>query len=94
MKLFVGGINPSVTSEQLTELFSTYGRVLKATIVKSRKNQYSKCFGFVVMPSYECAKLAQERLNDYELEGSHIKIRESYKKVEPEPKYFVFQGYR
>ena len=94
MKLFVGGIDRSVTSEQLTELFSTYGRVLKSYVIKNQKNQYSKCFGFVVMPSYECAKLAQERLDDYELEGSNITICESYKKAEPEPNYFVFQGYR
>jgi hypothetical protein len=44
-KIFVGGLNPSTTSQTLREYFSTFGEVMDAKVI--REGEKSKGFGFV-----------------------------------------------
>ncbi|KAF5391997.1 hypothetical protein D9757_003361 [Collybiopsis confluens] len=46
-RYFVGGLSPSTTSESMKEFFTTYGKVVDATVMIDRESGRSKGFGFV-----------------------------------------------
>ncbi|MBA7525214.1 hypothetical protein ES705_17363 [subsurface metagenome] len=70
-KLYVGNLKYSVTNEQLTELFTSYGEVKSMNIIEG------KGFGFVEMSSPEEAGKAKDALNDADFEGRPLKIDEA-----------------
>ncbi|PFH45978.1 hypothetical protein AMATHDRAFT_70802 [Amanita thiersii Skay4041] len=46
-RYFVGGLAPTTTAESMKEFFSTYGKVVDATVMVDRESGRSKGFGFV-----------------------------------------------
>ncbi|KAF8645624.1 hypothetical protein AX16_007706 [Volvariella volvacea WC 439] len=46
-RYFVGGLAPSTTAESMKKFFSTYGKVVDATVMLDRETGRSKGFGFV-----------------------------------------------
>jgi len=76
-KLYVGNLDYSVTSGQLTELFSQAGTVVGADVISDRYSGKSKGFGFVEMGSEEEAKKAIEMFNEKELQGRKIVVNEA-----------------
>ncbi len=70
-KLYVGNLKYSVTSEQLKELFSSYGEVKSVNIIEG------KGFAFIEMASSEEAEKAKDALNDTEFDGRPLKIDEA-----------------
>jgi len=70
-KLYVGNLSYSVTSEQLTELFSSYGEVKEVNIIEGRG------FGFVEMSSSSEAEKAKEGLNSSDFEGRTLRVDEA-----------------
>ncbi|PIU25823.1 MAG: RNA-binding protein [Candidatus Infernicultor aquiphilus] len=70
-KLYVGNLKYSVTSEQLKELFSSYGEVKSVNIIEG------KGFAFIEMASPEEAEKAKDALNDTEFDGRPLKIDEA-----------------
>ena len=70
-KLYVGNITYSVTSDQLQELFSSYGQVKNVNIIDG------KGFGFVEMGSGDEAEKAKEALNGFEFQGRTLKVDEA-----------------
>ena len=95
-KLFVGGLTPEVTSEELGNYFNLYGTVIGIKIVGEAANK-SRGFGFVVFKDFNSIEQAcsqdhfiRERMVDImpsEESGLEDKIRQiksrkkSYKKV-------------
>lgn len=77
MNLFVAKLDSSVTGDDLNELFSAHGEVTSAKIIFDRETGNSKCFGFVEMPNDEEAKAAIAALNESELEGKQIVVKEA-----------------
>lgn len=73
-KLYVGNLNYSVTDEDLTELFSSYGEVVSANIINDRETGRSKGFGFVEMGTGESAVSAKDGLNGTDFNGRTLKI--------------------
>ena len=73
-KLFVGNLSHCVSlteeTEQLKELFSSYGDVMHVNVIKGKR------FGFVEMSSPLEAERAKQKLNDYEFNGCHLKVNE------------------
>ncbi len=51
MKIYVGNMPYSVTTEDLSAMFKEYGDVEEATIIMDRESGRSKGFGFVDMPT-------------------------------------------
>src|SRR5262245_48997785 len=49
MKLYVGNLSYSVTSQGLEELFAPFGQVKSAQVIQDRDTGRSKGFGFVEM---------------------------------------------
>jgi RNA recognition motif-containing protein len=70
-KLYVGNLTYSVTVEQLTELFSSYGEVRQVNIIEGRG------FGFIEMSSQSEAEEAKVALNNTEFEGRVLKVDEA-----------------
>ncbi|KAL9061561.1 MAG: hypothetical protein Q9162_000093 [Coniocarpon cinnabarinum] len=66
--LFVTGINPRITEDDLTALFEKYGTVEKCNIMRDPHSKESRGFGFVNMTSVEAADAAKEGLQGEEHE--------------------------
>lgn len=74
VKLFVGGLSYSTSSERLREAFASVGTVESASVVTDRETGRSRGFGFVEMSSQEDAQSAVSRLNGTDLDGRQIKV--------------------
>ncbi len=84
MTLFVTKLPDSVNGAVLEALFSRYGEVDSARVMYDRHTNESKHFGFVEMPNEEEAKKAMEGLNEKEIDGKVIIVKEA----EPPKKKF------
>jgi len=67
-------MNYATTDETLKNLFSQYGEVVSATVIKDRFTEQSKGFGFIEMTDEEAANSAIATLNGKELEGRRIRV--------------------
>lgn len=77
MNLFVARLNSSTTGEDLQEIFSQYGEVSSAKVIFDKETGNSKGFGFVEMPSAEEANAAIAALNETEVDGKEIVVKEA-----------------
>ena len=80
MKIFVANLNFNIQDENLKEVFESYGEVESARIITDRNTGRSKGFGFVEMPDENEAHNAIDALNDTEVEGRKIVVKESEEK--------------
>jgi len=74
VKLFVGGLSFTTSSEGLRELFAGMGSVDSVAIVMDRDTGRSRGFGFVEMSTAEEANKAVAKLNGTMLDGRAIKV--------------------
>ncbi len=81
MDIYVGNLPWSVDDKELDELFSEYGDVESAKVIKYKDSNRSKGFGFVEMDDESAAK-AIEALEGHELEGRPLKVNQSRGKSE------------
>ncbi len=63
MKIYVGNLPFDVTSEELKEQFTAFGKVDSAEVVMDRATGRSKGFAFVEMPTVSEAQAAINALN-------------------------------
>lgn len=73
-KLFVGSLPWAIDNAQLEQLFSQFGKVISAQVLKDRETGRSRGFGFVEMSSDEEAQKAIEALNGSDMEGRKIVV--------------------
>jgi len=71
-----------MTDEDLSALFTEYGSVTSAKILKDKMNGRSKGFGFVEMEDDEAAKTAISNLNENEIQGRKLIVNESQPRPE------------
>ena len=82
MNIYVGNLNWGMTSDDLYNLFATYGEVVSAKIVTDKfNNNRSKGFGFVEMSDDEAARTAISNLNETEVLNRKIIVNESAPKA-------------
>ena len=74
MNIYVGNMPYAATEEALEELFSEYGPVATATIIRDRYDGRSKGFGFVEMENQEDGERAIEALDGQEMMGRPLKV--------------------
>ena len=77
MRLYVGNLSYSVTSQSLEELFAEYGQVKSAQVVQDRDTGRSKGFGFVEMNDNSQANAAIQGLNLKEVDGRCLTVNEA-----------------
>ena len=82
MNIYVGNLSWSMTDEDLSTLFSEYGTVTSAKILKDKMNGRSKGFGFVEMEDEEASKAAIAGLNENEIQGRKLIVNESQPRAE------------
>lgn len=81
MNIYVGNLAFGVTDEDLRQLFSTYGEVESASVVKDRFSGESRGFGFVEMPAKNDATEAITALNGKDVNGRSIIVNEAKPKA-------------
>ena len=87
MNIFVSNISFKVREQALKELFEQYGEVSNVRIIKDKETRRSKGYGFVEMADDSQANAAIAALNDYELEGKPIAVKEARPRTEnPAPR--------
>lgn len=77
MNLFVARLSSSTTGDVLQEIFSVHGEVASAKVIFDRETGNSKGFGFVEMPNDEEANAAIAALNETEVDGKEIVVKEA-----------------
>ncbi|KAH8520854.1 hypothetical protein H0E87_002057 [Populus deltoides] len=78
-KIFVGGIPPSLTEDELKEYFSVYGSIVDHQIMLDHKTGRSRGFGFVTFDSEDAVERIFSEGRTHELGGKQVEI----KKAEP-----------
>lgn len=73
-----------MTDDDLSNLFTQYGSVTSAKILKDKMNGRSKGFGFVEMEDAEAAQTAISSLNETEVMGRKLIVNESQPRQEGE----------
>lgn len=77
MNIFVSGLNYSLTSEELNEIFSQYGSVTSAKVIMDKMTGRSRGFGFVEMSSDEEGRNAVSALDQSDVKGRKINVKEA-----------------
>ena len=77
MKLYVGNLAFSTSSQDLQELFATAGTVESASVVEDRDTGRSRGFGFVEMSSKEEGEAAIAQFNGKEVNGRSLTVNEA-----------------
>jgi cold-inducible RNA-binding protein len=76
-KLYVGNLGYGIGDSDLEKLFTTYGSVRSAQVIKDRDSGRSKGFGFVEMGSEQEAQAAITALNGKEIDGRTLAVNEA-----------------
>ena len=77
VKIYVGNMSYSTTSEDLQSKFKEFGNVDSAEVVMDRYTNRSRGFGFVEMPDSDEARAAINGLNGKELDGRTLNVSEA-----------------
>jgi RNA recognition motif-containing protein len=82
MRIYVGNLKYAVTDEQLREMFSEFGEVASADVIKDKFSGQSKGFGFVDMPNDAEAGDAIQALHDSVHDGRKLTVNEARPRTE------------
>jgi RNA recognition motif-containing protein len=82
VRLYVGNLAKSTTSEELNTLFTQAGKVTAVDIIKDRVSGESKGFGFVTMTAQADADKAISMFNAYSLSEHELKVNVAKPRVE------------
>ena len=88
MRIYVGNLPYSVTDDDLREVFSEFGELASAEVIKDKYSGQSKGFGFVDMPNNSEADQAIKALNDQPLKGRNLTVNEAKPRAERPPRRY------
>ena len=77
MKLLVRNLSRTTSENALFELFADIGPVQSCNLVLDQATGESKGFAFVEMPKVGDAKIAINKLNNLDLDGSKIRVKKA-----------------
>ena len=77
VQIYAGNLSYKMTDDSLQQVFTEFGEVVSAKIIKDRDSGRSKGFGFVEMANEDEAQAAIEKLNGAEIEGRNIKVNKA-----------------
>lgn len=77
MKIYVGNLSYSTSSDDLRTLFEEFGSVDSAEVVMDRNTNRSRGFGFVEMSSSEEANAAISAINGKDVDGRPLNVSEA-----------------
>ncbi|KAF8413136.1 hypothetical protein HHK36_001112 [Tetracentron sinense] len=73
--LYVGYLPQSVDESRLRELFSPFGRVIDAKVIKDHSTGFSKGYGFVKYDDPISASTAVAHMNGHKIDGKMLAVR-------------------
>ncbi|KAF2027677.1 RNA-binding domain-containing protein [Setomelanomma holmii] len=73
-QLFIRGLAPTVTTQDLTDFFSESYPIKNALVVLDKETKASKGYGFVTFADVEDAQRAKEELKGSEMQGKKIAV--------------------
>ena len=76
-RIYVGNLPFATSEEDLSALFSAYGRVSKVTVVRDKIDGRPKGFAFVEMEEDDAALAAIEGLDGTSVGGRTVKVSEA-----------------
>ena len=82
MNIYVGNLAYGVTQDELTEAFSSFGRVNSVKIIIDRETGNPRGFAFVEMADNNEALKAIQGLNGVEIQGRAISANEARPRAE------------
>lgn len=77
MNIFIAKLDYSVDSDDLRSIFAEYGEVTSSNVITDQYSGKSRGFGFVEMTDQEEARTAIKNLNNSELQGRPIVVKEA-----------------
>lgn len=77
MKLYVGNLSWSIDDKALKDLFSSYGDVEEAVLIKDKFSGRSKGFGFVTFANDADAQKAIAEMHEKDVEGRPLTVSEA-----------------
>lgn len=77
MNIYVGNLPYGINDEELKTMFTEFGEVASAKVIKDRYSGQSKGFGFVEMPSNSDADKAIKGLNGKHMNGRDLKVNQA-----------------
>ncbi|KAJ8504150.1 hypothetical protein OPV22_005036 [Ensete ventricosum] len=81
--LYIGYLPPTFDDDSLIRLFSPFGDIVMAKVIKDRVTSLSKGYGFVKYSDVSMANQAIASMNGYHLEGRVIAVRVAGKPPQP-----------
>lgn len=77
MEIYVGNVSFDASEGDLQDAFEAYGVVSALKIITDRDTGRSRGFAFVTMDNADEARAAIEGLNDHDLAGRALSVREA-----------------
>ena len=84
-RIYVGNLPWSVTKDKLVELFSSFGEIEEALVIANKYTGLSRGFGFVTFKKEEDADKAIAKMDEKEVEGRNLVVKEAKPLEEREP---------
>ncbi|XP_057952253.1 splicing factor-like protein 1 [Malania oleifera] len=81
--LYIGYLPPTLDDDGLIQLFSPFGDIVMAKVIKDRVSGLSKGYGFVKYSDVQQANNAISKMNGHRLEGRTIAVRVAGKPPQP-----------
>jgi len=85
MKIFIANLPHKLEEAELKKLLTQFGQVVSVKLVTDVETGKRKGFGFVEMPVQEQAKAAITALNEKEIYGRKISLKEAVEKQQERP---------
>ncbi|CAE5962989.1 unnamed protein product [Arabidopsis arenosa] len=73
--LYIGFLPPMLEDDGLINLFSSFGEIVMAKVIKDRVTGLSKGYGFVKYADVQMANTAVQAMNGYRFEGRTLAVR-------------------
>lgn len=88
MNIYVGNLPYRMTEDELRDLFTPFGDVSSAKIIKDKMTDRSKGFGFVEMSDKAAGEKAIRELNGKDFSGRPLRVNEAQPRENaPRPRF-------